>query len=196
MCGYILSTSGISRCLILTGVWLSCWDGEVTTSTDPLSTLSSAPSWLMLFRRASAMQKRELLAEDSWEAGVLFGIETQAPSLTSNLPSRTNDSSTKGFPPCAFWFLRALVLLGITQVTKNITGALSVDIPKRNDQDTRAAKSSKPPTVQEFITRSKQNSSCYVATRRWTCQERTLKMLPPFSAGFWTMHNNRNIHRT
>lgn len=149
----------------------------------------TTPSGLILvdaFRSlCSAEMRAAWLRTGTREAGVLSGRENQGPSLASTLPNRTNDSSPRVSTLC-FRLLRAarrwLYLASLKQC-KTSPGASVWTLQTGHDQDTMAAKSSKPSTVQEL---TQTNSSCYAVTLRWTCQEeRTLKMLLPFSAGFW-----------
>lgn len=116
MCGWALSTPRILHCLILTGVWLSCWDRGgncfhwpslhylcplilAESCSETRVAWGTTPSGLILvdaFRSlCSAEMRAARLRTGTREAGVLSGRENQGPSLASTLPNRTNDSSAR-----------------------------------------------------------------------------------------------------
>lgn len=104
-----------------------------TCEEAPSAPHHPAPSWLMLFRRASAMQKRELPGWRLLRSRSPIWSRNPSSFLNFQLSKQNQWQQHKGVSTLCFLISQssqALALLGITQVTKNITGALSVDIPK------------------------------------------------------------------
>lgn len=161
-------------------------------ATDPLSTISVLrslqnyvqkrvgkpyghhtilphPDWS--FSEASAMRNESCLPED-WHHRSRSSIWNRKPSsFLSSSPSKENLRQQHKWVSTLHFLnsqgrVRLWFYLASLKKLKISLGASVWTLQKGHDQYTRAAKSPKPPIVQGFITRSKQNSSCYAVTLR------------------------------